>query len=127
MHTLQTLKNEFGFNHILEAALWAEDTGEGDQDFSDLTIHDFSLEALETLSNKYNIFLDTAITILPPDFIPDWKSFGHDFWLTCQGHGTGFWDRKELEYQNLGNQLTAVCADIYLGDLYQQNGKVFLC
>ncbi len=39
-------------------------------------------------------------------------AFGHDFWLTRQGHGTGFWDRKELESEiapglSLGDALTA--------------------
>jgi hypothetical protein len=32
-------------------------------------------------------------------------AFGHDFWLMRQGHGTGFWDRKELG-QELRNKLT---------------------
>lgn len=31
-------------------------------------------------------------------------AFGHDFWLTRQGHGAGFWDRKELG-KILGNAL----------------------
>lgn len=26
----------------------------------------------------------------------DAERFGHDFWLTRNGHGTGFWDRDEL-------------------------------
>lgn len=25
------------------------------------------------------------------------EQFGHDFWLSRRGHGTGFWDRKDLE------------------------------
>lgn len=33
-------------------------------------------------------------------------SFGHDLWLTSQGHGTGFWDRDELG-DDLGKALTA--------------------
>ncbi len=35
-------------------------------------------------------------------------AFGHDFWLTRQGHGTGFWDRKELG-DKLGKLLTKLC------------------
>lgn len=34
-------------------------------------------------------------------------AFGHDFWLTRQGHGTGFWDRKELP-EALGEKLTEI-------------------
>jgi hypothetical protein len=43
---------------------------------------------------------------------------GHDFWLTRNGHGSGFWDRGLGE---LGNRLTAVSkvygsVNLYLGD-----------
>jgi hypothetical protein len=34
---------------------------------------------------------------------------GHDFWLTRNGHGTGFWDRywsSEEEFYDLGRRLT---------------------
>lgn len=27
----------------------------------------------------------------------DWGYLGHDFWLSRKGHGTGFWDRDELQ------------------------------
>ena len=27
----------------------------------------------------------------------DWEMAGHDFWLTRNGHGTGFWDRDYLK------------------------------
>jgi hypothetical protein len=35
-------------------------------------------------------------------------AFGHDFWLTRQGHGVGFWDREPLRVGNpsLGDLLT---------------------
>ncbi len=31
---------------------------------------------------------------------------GHDFWLTRNGHGAGFWDREELETGELGERLS---------------------
>lgn len=53
----------------------------------------------------------------------DAGSIGHDFWLTMQGHGAGFWDRGLRE---LGDRLTEAAktfsADCYLGD----DGKVYL-
>lgn len=44
---------------------------------------------------------------------------GHDFWLTRNGHGTGFWDRGHPEW--LGKALTKASkpygtADLYVGD-----------
>lgn len=34
---------------------------------------------------------------------------GHDFWLTRNGHGVGFWARTELEEGGVGERLTEVC------------------
>lgn len=31
---------------------------------------------------------------------------GHDFWLTRNGHGAGFWDREVLDEDGLGRQLS---------------------
>lgn len=53
---------------------------------------------------------------------------GHDFWLTRNGHGAGFWDRG-LPH-GLGDALSALCGrgtewpgrDAYIGD----DGKVYL-
>lgn len=43
---------------------------------------------------------------------------GHDFWLTRNGHGTGFWDRG---YGDLGDRLSKAAevygeSDLYVGD-----------
>ena len=43
---------------------------------------------------------------------------GHDFWLTRNGHGAGFWDRDLGE---VGDRLTKACkafpeVDLYAGD-----------
>jgi hypothetical protein len=47
---------------------------------------------------------------------------GHDFWLTRNGHGAGFWDRG---YGVAGRELSEACKpwgtfDLYLGD----DGKI---
>ncbi|UUW39856.1 hypothetical protein VP14_169 [Vibrio phage VPMCC14] len=118
---------DHGFQDVLFAMLWAEtdQTEENEPLDENYSINDITSYLKDELENKYKHFLEVAQTILPPDFEPDWEQFGHDFWLTCKGHGAGFWDRKELEYQNLGNQLTKVCEGIYLPDLYvTDDGKI---
>ena len=47
-----------------------------------------------------------------------WELAGHDFWLTRNGHGAGFWDRG---LDQLGDDLTKATKtfgqiDLYLGD-----------
>ncbi len=53
----------------------------------------------------------------------DWESAGHDFWLTRNGHGAGFWDRG---LGQLGRALTDASkpygpCDLYVGD----DGKIY--
>lgn len=54
-----------------------------------------------------------------------WEYAGHDFWLTRNGHGCGFWDR--ILNEELGNVLTEAAksaggCDLYVGD----NGKLYI-
>jgi hypothetical protein len=58
----------------------------------------------------------------------DAASAGHDFWLTRNGHGAGFWDRyygKDKRILSAFKALTESCQhhtfDLYLGD----DGKVW--
>lgn len=47
-----------------------------------------------------------------PDAGSPEAAFGHDFWLTRQGHGVGFWCRDELKGDDnpeLGDQLSSLC------------------
>lgn len=54
--------------------------------------------------------LQTYVAILVNDRSLDraeaWEYAGHDFWLTRNGHGAGFWDRG---MGALGDRLTAAC------------------
>ena len=54
-------------------------------------------------------------------YLPDaYKQAGHDFVLTCEGHGTGFWDRPEIYGQDNADAMTATCEAIYL-ETYANN------
>lgn len=59
----------------------------------------------------------------PPLPSPD-EMAGHDFWLTRNGHGAGFWDGDWGE--KIGKQLTDACREypevcLYVGD----DGKIY--
>lgn len=56
----------------------------------------------------------------------DMAQAGHDFWLTRNGHGTGFWDRPEVYGDEKGLELTALAesfgpVDLYVGD----DGRIY--
>lgn len=38
-----------------------------------------------------------------------WVRAGHDFWFSRNGHGVGYWDRRELEPDGLGDALWEAC------------------
>lgn len=49
-------------------------------------------------------FLENHPTLLlATDENYTWEHVGHDFWLTSQGHGAGFWDR---DLDEVGDTLT---------------------
>ena len=53
----------------------------------------------------------------------DWtaEQFGHDFSLTRNGHGAGFWDRGR---GSIGDQLTTLCRPYGSADLCVINNKL---
>lgn len=51
----------------------------------------------------------------------DRSRHGHDFWLTRNGHGAGFWDRG---YGTVGDDLTQFAKTYGSSDLYPAEGKL---
>ena len=67
----------------LECALWTEDIKEK-------TIYDVGTSTKTTAKNDIAAFVERSGNLLE-----GWEDeqIGHDFWLTRNGHGAGFWDR----------------------------------
>lgn len=105
----------------LAAALWTshDDSGEYlDDNYGVGDIHPESLrEAREdcaVFQRIMNLPLWQAGTVFSRD------QLGHDFWLTRNGHGVGYWDRPELS-RELREKLTKASrffgmVDLYVGD-----------
>jgi hypothetical protein len=106
-------------------ALWSsydESTPEGGVPMDDnYSIDDIAPETLKTMLANCAAFREDAAEELADAGIGDAQA-GHDFWLTRNGHGAGFWDRG---LGTLGDTLTAKCKpygsfDLYVGD----DGKI---
>ncbi len=108
-------------NEAYIQALFFTDVNE-DSDFDNHFDCALSPDALAKCNSDCCAFVDQLIEarlfkksldIMSPDQI------GHDFWLTRNGHGAGFWDRGHGE---LGDKLTKICKDnfktieVYQGD-----------
>jgi hypothetical protein len=103
----------------IETALWASTNDDGEPlDGGD---YDLADEAREQLKADAKSFYENHAELL--ETVDD-EQAGHDFWLTRNRHGAGFWDRGLGE---LGQKLTDAAhtygsSDLYIGD----DGKVYV-
>ena len=118
-----TSVSEALFIQYLDTALWSSvhfaDMDDSGTPMDDLAgIHDFSPEALEELRDRCVSFLHCvhAERLDYHDDYPEDETLGHDFWLTQNGHGVGFWD-GDLPYE-LGLRLTEHAQNEGSIDLY---------
>ena len=94
----------------------------------DYTVDDVSPEVESELKDRISSFVETysaevhayieAITTSLTSRDEAWVYFGHDYALTCNRHGAGFWDRGMGE---VGEELTAAAVaesgfSLYPGD-----------
>ena len=79
----------------IECALWsstdnADDSG-GEPLDKNYDATDLAPETLTAFQRDCESFFDANRADLA--LLPDLEQAGHDFWLTRNGHGAGFWDR----------------------------------
>lgn len=97
-------------------ALWSS-TDEEDEPLNDLRL-ELSDEAIESMSEDARDFYDTNVD--------DWRNHmddeqaGHDFWLTRNHHGAGFWDRGLPA--DVSERLTKHSYEYGFCDLYVADG-----
>jgi hypothetical protein len=109
-------------NQYLETALWSS-TDDNDKPLDDnYTIRDIDKSSINTAKKDLNKFLSKAQKYIDEDDIDDGQ-VGHDFWLTRNGHGAGFWDRGG-EHDDALAKLCKPFRELnpYVGD----DGKVYI-
>lgn len=105
----------------IACAFWSSTLDDGTPfDSSDFTTDDLSAEAWKVIEDDCAAFIFFNYRKLQR--VGTMAQHGHDFWLTRNGHGAGFWDRG---YGDIGDDLsdkakTYGSADLYIGD----DGKV---
>ena len=113
----------------IECALWSSndesdpDTG-GDPLDDNYGTEDISADTLAQIMKDCEAFqrdMEKTLSRIYEEF--DWYSSdraGHDFWLTRNGHGTGFWDRSDEEpelWEALTDEAHSYGSfDLYIGD-----------
>jgi hypothetical protein len=89
-------------------------------------IDDLDEDTAKKLKYELEDFMEDAEGVVQNFW--DEEQFGHDFWLTRNGHGSGFWDRYRpgSTGHEVGDKLTKLAkeygsVDLYVGD----DGKIY--
>lgn len=111
---------ELGF---FECALWSSndesDEYGGEPLDKNYEVGDIAEETLLKLKAECDSFREENAELLAQ--AGDDSQNGHDFWLTRNGHGAGFWDRG---YGPVGDKLSDACKKYNEVNLYVQDGQV---
>lgn len=129
--------SEIFFRQYIATMLWAEgphDIEGDDRSFQDrgFTIDNVSEHLTTELRAVCDRFCDenaADLELWREEFGSDTEA-AHDFWLSSQGHGTGFWDRFNNKHplSVVGRRLNTASkpyqVDVYLGDNGQVEGML---
>lgn len=108
-------QREQAFQAYVECAMWSSTEDDGTPLDENYGPDDISLESLDSMRMDILDFIDGAGALVDG---MDPAQVGHDFWLTRNRHGAGFWDRG---LGDVGDKLTAMShpygeLDLYVGD-----------
>ena len=108
-----TDKMELFIEGYIVCALWSSTDDNGDpldsnhdrDNIDDATMLDMVIDSWTFVKNNHHL-INNAMT---------WSQAGHDFWLTRNGHGAGYWDRGLGE---VGEQLSEAATAFGNVDLF---------
>lgn len=121
----------------VRCALWTEHCNGGEQhdgcrgqdcdtalDSLGYTIDDLDALALEEMQRELDDFIGSCLAEDPNVFDGiNAEQIGHDFWLTRNHHGVGFWDRG---LGDRGDWLTKRCHPYGTSSLYVYDSVVYV-
>lgn len=109
----------------IECALWSSTDDNGEPMDGLYTVDDIDPDTLARMVEDCADFQaeDQVREILGSEECEaDDEQAGHDFWMTRNGHGAGFWDRGGLYGSEKAGRILTDCAkawgsfDLYIGD-----------
>ncbi len=106
--------------HYIVAALWSSLDGKDKPLDENYTEENLSADAIATMRKDCEAFLEKAKPLLDGINFP-LDQAGHDFWLTRNRHGVGFWDRDLGE---IGEKLSDIAQSFGTQDLYISDGTL---
>jgi len=108
----------------VEALFWTECNSDNEE-LEDKCFSDLAPGTLQEIIKDCKDFQETNKVLLGAAYTMSYneEQAGHDYWLTRNGHGAGFWDRG---IGGIGEKLSEACryteVCVYAGD----DGKVYI-
>lgn len=101
----------------LICALWSSCDENSNPLDDNYDLDDFDPKSLQSMIEDCKDFQEHQAELLSKSELSEDQA-GHDFWLTRNGHGAGFWDRG---LGKVGDELSDACkpygsVDLYVGD-----------
>jgi len=95
----------------IDCALWSSIDDSGNPLDDNYSASDLAPEALKRMAADCAAFVVSYGTLLA-----DWNASqaGHDFWLTRNHHGAGFWDRGRAANGDALTDAAHACGEVYL-------------
>lgn len=120
---MKTFNIENILDHYVICALWSSMDEDGEPLDAVFTIDDIDTKTLNCMRSDVAGFVESNADLLEQSGLSD-QQIGHDFWLTRNHHGAGFWDRGLPD--SIGDALTKAAhscggVDLYVG----HNGYVY--
>ena len=113
----------------LETALWSttncDENGDGDCFDADFDIADFTEEGRNSAEADCSILIELLMSadcsahgeyanlFDAADDLQGYERIGHDFWLTRNGHGAGFWDGDYVSRTHNQDYGKMICELLY--------------
>lgn len=116
----------YALDAYIECALWSTSSvDENGNDLENLDSYAVSSDTRKAMERELVRFLESAVEQGLIDDDTDLFQVAHDFWLTRNRHGAGFWDRPHIYGAERARKLTDWAhafgsVDLYIGE----DGKV---
>lgn len=108
-------------NQYLITALWSSVDDSGNPLDKDYSVSDIDKESVLKAEKDCEDFLKQAGSLVDGE---DMDQVAHDFWLTRNGHGSGFWD-GDYEKEK-GEKLTEISKSFGEKHCFVQNNQIIM-
>lgn len=105
-------------NEYIFTALWSSTDDEGNPLDTIFSVNDIDKNGLDKISRDCDLFIKECGDLLDGE---DMDNIAHDFWLTRNGHGAGFWDGDYEESK--GDKLTEIAKSFRECHIYIQDNN----